>query len=111
MSVPGKIHNIQLVQIQPEERLAATSEPNLASSLVTDCGEIDTEMDHIMTNFKILYDNSLLFAKDVFFEGNIGMEQMNRQFINHYGDLEILDGGKRFRFCEAFLIKLFLNVY
>jgi hypothetical protein len=26
------------------------------------------------------------------------MEMMNRQFINHYGDLEILDGGKRFRF-------------
>ena len=26
------------------------------------------------------------------------MELMNRQFINHYGDLEILDEGKRFRF-------------
>jgi len=26
MSVPSKIHNSQLVQIQPEERLAATSE-------------------------------------------------------------------------------------
>ena len=39
MSVPSKIHNIQLVQIQPEERLAATSELNLASSLVTGCGE------------------------------------------------------------------------
>ena len=33
-----------------------------------------------------------------FFEGNVGMEMMGRQFINHYGDLEILDGGKRFRF-------------
>ena len=33
------MHNIQLVQIQPEERLAATSELNLASSLVTGCGE------------------------------------------------------------------------
>jgi hypothetical protein len=32
-------HNIQLVQIQPEERLAATSELNPASSLVTGCGE------------------------------------------------------------------------
>ncbi|MFZ2071743.1 MAG: hypothetical protein WAV32_09170, partial [Halobacteriota archaeon] len=39
MSVPSKVHNIQLVQIQPEERLAATSELNLASSLVTGCGE------------------------------------------------------------------------
>jgi hypothetical protein len=37
--VPSKVHNIQLVQIQPEERLAATSELNPASSLVTGCGE------------------------------------------------------------------------
>ena len=47
-----------------------------------------------MTNFKILYENSLLFAKGVFFEENVGMAIMNSQFINHYGDLEILDGGK-----------------
>jgi len=47
-----------------------------------------------MTNFKILYENSLLFAIEVFFEENVGMELMNRQFINPYGDLEILDGGK-----------------
>jgi len=60
--------------------------------------ELDTEMDHIMTNFKILYENSMLYAKEVFFEGKHGMEMMFRQFINHYGDLEILDGGKRFRF-------------
>ncbi|NQE53718.1 hypothetical protein C5S29_09000 [ANME-1 cluster archaeon GoMg3.2] len=33
------MHNIQLVQIQPEERLAAPSELNPASSLVTGCGE------------------------------------------------------------------------
>ncbi|MGB3459722.1 MAG: hypothetical protein WBB08_10640 [Halobacteriota archaeon] len=33
------MHNIQLVKIQPEERLAATSELNLASCLVTGCGE------------------------------------------------------------------------
>ena len=39
MSVPSKIHNIRLVKIQPEERLAATSERNLASSLVTGCDE------------------------------------------------------------------------
>jgi len=37
--VPSKMHNIQLVQIQPEEMLAATSELNPASSLVTSCGE------------------------------------------------------------------------
>jgi hypothetical protein len=39
MSVPSKVHNIQLVKIQPEERLAATSELNLAPSLVTGCDE------------------------------------------------------------------------
>jgi hypothetical protein len=39
MGVPSKIHNIQLVQIQPKERLAATLEQNLASCLVTGSGE------------------------------------------------------------------------
>ena len=39
MRMASKIHNILLVQIQPEERLAAPSELNLASSIVTDCGE------------------------------------------------------------------------
>jgi hypothetical protein len=39
MSVPSKIHNIPLVNIQPEERLATASELNLASILVTGCGE------------------------------------------------------------------------
>jgi RNA-directed DNA polymerase len=33
------MHNIQLVQIQPEERLATSSELNPASCLVTGCGE------------------------------------------------------------------------
>jgi len=39
MSVPSKVHNSQLVKIQPEERLAATSELNLAFCLVTGSGE------------------------------------------------------------------------
>ena len=39
MSVPSKIHNIQLVKIQPEERLATTSELNPTLCLVTGCGE------------------------------------------------------------------------
>ncbi|MGB2727837.1 MAG: hypothetical protein WBD09_05095 [Halobacteriota archaeon] len=39
MSVLSKIHTIQLVKIQPDERLAATSELNLALSLVTGCCE------------------------------------------------------------------------
>ncbi|MDO9537912.1 MAG: hypothetical protein Q7J68_06300, partial [Thermoplasmata archaeon] len=60
--------------------------------------EIDTEMDHIMANFKILLENSLLYTKDTFFEGKVGMGQLTKQFINHYGDLHILDGGKIFRF-------------
>jgi len=60
--------------------------------------EIDSEMDHIMTNLKILYENSLLYVREVFFEGGIGMGLLVKQFINHYGDLDILDGGKRFRF-------------
>jgi len=38
--VQSKIRNIQLVQIQPKERLAATSERNLTSCLVTGCGEV-----------------------------------------------------------------------
>jgi len=42
MGVPSKVHNIQLLKIQPEERLAATSELNPASSLVTGCGEART---------------------------------------------------------------------
>ncbi len=60
--------------------------------------EMNTEMDHIMTNLKILYENSLLYAKDIFFEGGVSMGLMHRQFINHYGDLEILDEGERLRF-------------
>jgi hypothetical protein len=39
ISVPSKIHNIRLVKIQPEERLATTSELNFASCLVTGCDE------------------------------------------------------------------------
>ena len=60
--------------------------------------EIENEMDHIMTNFKILYENSLLYVKDTFFEGNVGMDILVKQFLNHHGDLEILDGGERYRF-------------
>jgi hypothetical protein len=60
--------------------------------------EIETEMDHLMTNFKIVYENSLLYAKDTFFEGGIGIGSLLRQVVNHYGDLEILDEGNRFKF-------------
>jgi len=60
--------------------------------------ELENEMDHIMTNFKILNENSLLYVKDIFFEGNVGLEKLEKQFLNHYGDLEILDDGKRYGF-------------
>jgi len=60
--------------------------------------EIDTEMDHIMGNFKILLENSLLYTKDIFFESKVGMGILTKKFINHYGDLHIRDGGKKFRF-------------
>ena len=60
--------------------------------------EIENDMDHIMTNFKILYENSLLYVKDIFFEGKVGMDMLLKQFLNHYGDLEILEGGERYRF-------------
>jgi hypothetical protein len=39
VSVSSKIRNIRLVKVQPEERLAAASELNLASCQVTGCGE------------------------------------------------------------------------
>jgi hypothetical protein len=39
MSVPSKVHNGQLMKIQLEERLAATSERNLAFCLVTGSDE------------------------------------------------------------------------
>ena len=39
MSAPRQARNIQLVKIQPEERLAADSELNSAPSLVTNCRE------------------------------------------------------------------------
>lgn len=60
--------------------------------------EIDIEMDHIMANFKILLENSLLYTMDVFFNGKVGMNQLTNRFLNHYGDLQILDNGNTFRF-------------
>jgi hypothetical protein len=60
--------------------------------------ELETEMDHIMTTFKILFENSLLYVKDEFFGGSVGLEMLLRCFVNHYGTLEIFDSGKRLRF-------------
>lgn len=40
MSVPSKIHTIQLVKIQPGARLATTTELNHMPSLVTGCSVV-----------------------------------------------------------------------
>jgi len=40
LSAPSKTYTFQLVKIQPEERLATTSELNLAPSLVMSCREV-----------------------------------------------------------------------
>ena len=53
--------------------------------------EIDTEMDHIMANFKIIHENSMLYAREHFFDRycETGLEMLNRVFFTHYGDIEI----------------------
>ncbi len=60
--------------------------------------EIEPEMDHTMTNFKILLENSIFYTKSSFFDDKIGTEMLFRVFITHHGDPEILDGGKKYRF-------------
>ncbi|MCK4734086.1 MAG: hypothetical protein KAT65_16660, partial [Methanophagales archaeon] len=66
--MPSKIHNIQLVQIQPEERLAATSERNSASCLVTGCGEARGMGYWAATQVKGLSHEILIFPEaDVVF--------------------------------------------
>lgn len=40
MCVANKIHNVLLVKVQPEERLATTSELNSLSSRVIGCGGV-----------------------------------------------------------------------
>jgi len=53
--------------------------------------EIDTEMDHLMLNFKILHENALMFAKERFFpeDCDLGIDLLIRYFFTHYGDIKI----------------------
>ena len=58
--------------------------------------EIDTEMDHLMLNFKILHENALMFAKEKFFPGDcdLGIDLLIRYFFTHYGDIKIYGDSK-----------------
>ena len=68
--------------------------------------EIDTEMDHIMANFKIIHENSMLYAREYFFDRycGTGLEMLNRIFFTHYGDIEIERVGY-----DDFVMKFILN--
>jgi hypothetical protein len=53
---------------------------------------------HFFNPLKIFHIGTCFIYSLYIFDGNVGMELMIRQFINHYGDLEIVDRGKLFRF-------------
>ena len=61
MSVPSKIHNILLVKIRPEERLAATSELNLASSLdeVVEGRTMSYKRFYVSTDNRVAFNNTI----------------------------------------------------
>jgi retron-type reverse transcriptase len=63
MGAPSKVHDIQLVKIQPEERLATAPELNLASSLVTDCDEARGRGYWAATQVKGLSPEMLLMSE------------------------------------------------
>jgi hypothetical protein len=65
--------------------------------------EIETEMDHIMSNFKVLIENMYLYVQEYFFAGGppYGLDLLIRTFVDHYGDLEIIEdnhAGLTYRF-------------
>ena len=67
MSVPSKIHTIQLVKVQHDERLATTSELNPAPSLVTGCCETGGMGYWAATQVKVLSPKIYLVSEvDVF---------------------------------------------
>jgi len=55
--------------------------------------EILTEMDHVMSVLKVLLENMYLYVHERFFDGGPpnGLAMLLRTFIDHYGDLEIID--------------------
>jgi len=96
MGAPSKIHTIQLVKIQPEERLAATSELNPAPSLVTGCCEARGMGYWAATQVKVLSPEIYLVSEaDVFHvtEGNTFITvNPNLQSWNIAGSSGILRG-------------------
>jgi len=55
--------------------------------------EIRTEMDHVMSVLKVLLENMYLYVHERFFDEGPprGLAMLLRTFIDHYGDLEIID--------------------
>ena len=55
--------------------------------------EIQTEMDHIMSVLKVLLENMYLYVHERFFDGGPprGLAMLLRTFIDHSGDLEVLE--------------------
>lgn len=65
--MPSKVHIRQLVQIQPEERLATTSELNPTPSLVTGCCEAGGMGYQAATEVKVISPEILMILEaDVF---------------------------------------------
>ena len=65
--------------------------------------EIDTEMDYVMSNLKVLLENMFLYVHEKFFNAGppYGIGLLLRTFIDHYGDLEIVkdkNDGLTYRF-------------
>ncbi len=65
--------------------------------------EIRTEMDHVMSVLKVLLENMYLYVHERFFDGGPprGLAMLLRTFIDHYGDLVVLedkDDGLTYRF-------------
>ena len=64
MSAPSKIHTIQLVKIQPEERLAAASELHPPPCLAADCCDAREVGHRTATQVKVL-ESKIYFVSEV----------------------------------------------
>jgi len=62
MGAPSKVYVFQLVKIQPEQRLAITSELNLAPSLVTSYREVKAMGYRASTQVKGLRSESTIVS-------------------------------------------------
>ena len=54
MGAPSEAHIIQLVKIQPEKRLAISSEQNLTCRAVTNCTKLEGWMHQAVTQVNVL---------------------------------------------------------